>query len=137
MKASIAEKIRLQRLQHGLSQENMADLLGLSTTAYGDIERGKTDLTLSRLTQIANTLNLSPVTLLTDEAVSAQVIDDRSNDITNHELETLRLTVEKQQLELDKLRLESDYWKRKYDDRIAMEIARSMGVEQKRERIGF
>lgn len=55
-----AEKIRLQRLQRGLSQENMADLLNLSTTAYGDIERGKTDLTLSRLTQIATVLDVFP-----------------------------------------------------------------------------
>lgn len=132
-----AEKIRLQRLQRGLSQENMADLLGLSTTAYGDIERGKTDLTLSRLTQIATVLSISPLTLLTDDALTAQVIEVKSDELTSHELETLRLVVEKQQLELDKLRLEADYWKRKYDDRIAMEVLRSMGVEQKRERIGF
>ncbi|MFD2570699.1 helix-turn-helix domain-containing protein [Spirosoma soli] len=137
MKASIAEKIRLLRLQRGLSQENMADLLSLSTTAYGDIERGKTDLTLSRLAQIANALNIPPVTLFTDDAITAQVVDDKPVEVTNHELETLRLTLEKQQVELDKLRLEADYWKRKYDDRIAMEIARAMGVEQKRERIGF
>ncbi len=132
-----AEKIRLQRLQRGLSQENMADLLNLSTTAYGDIERGKTDLTLSRLTQIANVLAVSPITLLTDEAISAQVVEFKSDELVNHELETLRLMVEKQQFELDKLRLEADYWKRKYDDRIAMEVLRSMGVEQTRERIGF
>ena len=132
-----AEKIRLQRLQRGLSQENMADLLNLSTTAYGDIERGKTDLTLSRLTQIANVLAVSPITLLTDEAISAQVVEFKSDELVSHELETLRLMVEKQQFELDKLRLEADYWKRKYDDRIAMEVLRSMGVEQTRERIGF
>ena len=132
-----AEKIRLQRLQQGLSQENMADLLNLSTTAYGDIERGKTDLTLSRLSQIAQVLGVSPLALLTDEAISAQVIDEKPADMISHELETLRLTVEKQQVELDKLLLEADYWKRKYDDRIAMELFRSMGVEQKRERIGF
>ncbi len=115
----------------------MADLLSLSTTAYGDIERGKTDLTISRLSQIAHVLDVSPVTLLTDEAVSAQVIDTPPNEIVNHELETLRLTVEKQQVELDKLRLEANFYKRKYDDRIAMEVARSMGVSQSRERIGF
>ncbi|RYY39086.1 XRE family transcriptional regulator [archaeon] len=132
-----AEKIRLQRLQRGLSQENMADLLGLSTTAYGDIERGKTDLTLSRLTQIATVLAVSPLALLTDEALTAQVIDVKTDELASHELETLRLMVEKQQFELDKLRLEADYWTRKYDDRIAMEVLRSMGVEQKRERIGF
>ena len=137
MKHSLPERIRLQRLQRGLSQENMADLLSLSTTAYGDIERGKTDLTLSRLSQIAHVLDVSTVTLLTDEAVQAQVVESQSNELLNHELETLRLTVEKQQVELDKLRLEADYYKRKYDDRIAMEVARSMGMSQSRERIGF
>lgn len=132
MKTSVAEKIRLHRLQRGFSQENMADLLGLSTTAYGDIERGKTDLTMSRLTQIADTLGLSPVSLLTDEPpLTPTVVTD------THELDTLRLTVEKQQIELDKLRLEADYWKRQYDERIALELARSMGMQQTRERIGF
>lgn len=132
MKTSVAEKIRLHRLQRGFSQENMADLLGLSTTAYGDIERGKTDLTMSRLTQIADTLGLSPVSLLTDEPpLTPTVVTD------THELDTLRLTVEKQQIELDKLRLEADYWKRRYDERIALELARSIGMQQTRERIGF
>lgn len=134
-----AEKIRLQRLQRGLSQENMADLLNLSTTAYGDIERGKTDLTLSRLTQIAQVLDVSPLTLLTDEAIPAQVVEDKPDAVVSHELETLRLMIEKQQVEVDKLRLEADYWKRKYDERIALDLLRSMGVEQhrERERIGF
>ena len=137
MKHSLPERIRLQRLQRGLSQENMADLLSLSTTAYGDIERGKTDLTLSRLSQIATVLDVSPVALLTDEAVQAQVVDNQPAELMSHELKTLRLTVEKQQVELDKLRLEADYYKRKYDDRIALELARSMGISQSRERIGF
>lgn len=137
MKHSVEEKIRLQRLQRGLSQENMADLLGLSTTAYGDIERGKTELTLSRLNQIAQVLDVAPVTLLTDDAIPAQVIDDKTDVATHHELETLRLMLEKQHIELDKLRLEAEYWKRKYDERLAFELLRSMGVEEKRERIGF
>lgn len=137
MKASVAEKIRLQRLQRGFSQENMADLLGLSTTAYGDIERGKTDLTLARLNQIADALNVSPLALLTEEAVPAPVADVKPDDTAKHEVETLRLTLEKQQVELDKLRLEADYWKRRYDDRIALELVRSLGTEPKRERIGF
>ncbi len=135
MKTTIEEKIRLQRLQRGFSQENMADLLNLSTTAYGDIERGKTELTLSRLNQIATVLNISPVALLTDDALMVQVI--QPDDETERDRETLRLTIEKQQLEIDKLRLEADYWKRKYDDRIALELLRSIGVEQTRERIGF
>lgn len=115
----------------------MADLLGLSTTAYGDIERGKTDLTLSRLSQIATVLEVSPVALLAEEVIQAQVVDHQPSETNSHELETLRLMVEKQQVELDKLRLEADYYKRRYDERIALELARSIGVTQSRERIGF
>ncbi|MCK8493005.1 MULTISPECIES: helix-turn-helix transcriptional regulator [Spirosoma] len=137
MKTSIEEKIRLHRLQRGLSQENMADLLSLSTTAYGDIERGKTDLTLSRLNQIAQVLDMSPLALLSDEAVQVQVVEQKSNADTEHELETLHLIVEKQQVEVDKLRLEVDHWRRKYEDRIALELARTLGLQQTRERIGF
>ncbi|RIV25477.1 helix-turn-helix domain-containing protein [Fibrisoma montanum] len=142
MKTSISERIRLQRLQRGYSQENMADLLSLSTTAYGDIERGKTDLTLSRLTQIAQVLNVSPLVLLTDEAIPTPAVEVApAEPIAEHELETLRLTIEKQQLEIEKLRLEVDNYKRKYEDRIAFELARALGLgqnlEQSRQRIGF
>ena len=55
----------------------------------------------------------------------------------SHELETLRLMLEKQQLELDKLRLEADYWKRKYDDRIAMEVLRSWALSKPASGLGF
>ena len=39
----------------------------------------------------------------------------------------------------DEARRAADYWKRKYDERIALDLLRSMGVEQhrERERIGF
>ncbi len=128
----VSERIRLFRLERGFSQENMADLLHLSTTAYGDIERGKTDLTLSRLTQIADVLDKPTLALLTDEVVPvAQVVP------ANHELETLRLLVEKQQIEIEKLRLEADSYKRRYDERVAHDLARALGMQTSRERIGF
>ncbi len=111
----------------------MADLLNLSTTAYGDIERGKTDLTLNRLAQIATVLNCSTLDLLTDDIQLTPTVEVAGV----HELETLRLTVEKQQIELEKLRLEAEYWKRKHDERVMLELARALGTEKSRERIGF
>ena len=135
MNTSLPERIRLQRLQRGLSQENMADLLGLSTTAYGDIERGKTDLTLSRLNQIGGVFNLSLLALMSDTeqpTVEAIPLPDYS-----HENETLRLTLEKQAIELDKLRLEADYWKRRYEERLTWELARAATNGIVRDRIGF
>lgn len=47
----VGEKIRSLRTIKGYSQENMAELLGISSVAYGDIERNKTDVSHSRLEQ--------------------------------------------------------------------------------------
>ncbi len=126
------ERIRLARLQRGLSQENMADLLGLSTTAYGDIERGKTELTISRLTQIAGILDTTAIRLLGDENTPVEPAIRQPDEV-----ERLRETIDTQQLQIDKLRLEVDYYKRRYDERIAMEMARAMGQKQDRSPIGF
>lgn len=126
------ERIRLARLQRGLSQENMADLLSLSTTAYGDIERGKTELTISRLTQIAAILDTTAIRLLSDESALVEPTIRQPDEV-----ERLRETIDTQQLQIDKLRLEVDYYKRRYDERIAMEMARAMGQKQERSPIGF
>jgi len=118
------EKIRQLRQQRGLSQEAMADELGLSTTAYGDLERGKTDLTLTRLAQIAGVLDTSPTAILGAAEASA-------------EAETLRLRVEKLEVELEKTRLEAAYWKERHDERLRMELLGATLSHQTRERIGF
>lgn len=74
MMKTIADKIRFQRLEKGFSQENVADMLGISTTAYGDIERGKTDLTLSRLQGIVHVLSTSLAHLMGEnDAIMSQI----------------------------------------------------------------
>ncbi len=50
---SVHEKIRLVRRAKGLTLEEVAHQLGMSTNGYGDIERGATDINLSRLEQIS------------------------------------------------------------------------------------
>ena len=135
---NLHERIRLLRLQRGYSQENMAYELGLSTTGYGDIERGKTDLTLSRLNQVAKVLRVSATDLLTGEGTVAETRPAiTAEPPENHEAETLRLRLDKQQLEIEKLRLEADYWKRRYETQVAQENARLLAGQPKRERIGF
>ncbi|MDD2724894.1 MAG: helix-turn-helix transcriptional regulator [Methylovulum sp.] len=49
----INEKIRFVRQLRELSQEDMAEKLGLSLNGYANIERGDTDVQMSRLEQIA------------------------------------------------------------------------------------
>jgi transcriptional regulator with XRE-family HTH domain len=56
MKEEIAYRIRMARLYKGLSQENVAVELGLTTAAYSNIERGITDISVSRLAQISRIL---------------------------------------------------------------------------------
>ena len=50
---SVNEKIRLIRETKGLTQEQVAEKLGVSATAYGDFERGDNDPRLSKLKKLA------------------------------------------------------------------------------------
>jgi len=54
----IYEKIRFMRSFKNWSQEEMAGRLGLSVNGYAKIERGETDVTLSRLKQIVDVLGI-------------------------------------------------------------------------------
>lgn len=56
---TLGAKIRTLRKMKGLSQENMADMVGISSTAYAKIERDETDPAVSRVEQIAQALNMS------------------------------------------------------------------------------
>lgn len=53
------EKIRTLRTLKGLSQENVADMIGLSRLAYGNMERGKQEVSAARLEQIATALGVT------------------------------------------------------------------------------
>jgi len=68
---SVHEKIRLVRQLKGWSQEDVASKLGMSPNGYGSIERGETDVNLSRLEQIAQMfgIKLSDLLELTEKNV--------------------------------------------------------------------
>jgi len=51
-----SSRLRKIRVSHDFSQEYMALKLGITLSAYSKIERGKTELTISRLVQIAEVL---------------------------------------------------------------------------------
>lgn len=118
-----SEKIRQLRLQKDLSQENMADMLGLSTTAYGDMERGRTELSFSRLENIAKLLDVSLPELLGFESK------------TLLETEWLRQENERLLSTNAKLQNELDLWKKRFGSLVTLEIGRQ--VQQHREPIGF
>jgi transcriptional regulator with XRE-family HTH domain len=60
----VHEKIRFMRQSKGWSQEEMADKLNLSVNGYANIERGETDVQISRLEKIAETFGMELLELL-------------------------------------------------------------------------
>lgn len=72
----LGEQIRQARIKKGLSQENMAELLHLSTTAYGDIERNKTELTVTRLLNICKILKIEATSIIENETTESQNNDE-------------------------------------------------------------
>ncbi|WPU99082.1 helix-turn-helix transcriptional regulator [Mucilaginibacter sp. cycad4] len=57
-------KIRVQRQLKNYSQEYMAFMLEISQPAYSKIERGETDLSLRRVYEIAEILEIDPFKLM-------------------------------------------------------------------------
>ncbi len=114
----VGDKIRTLRTLKGLSQENMAHALGLSLTAYGDIERDQKSVNLDRLEKIAEVLQISVTDILTFGEKIANFFDQCN--VTNggvvynnsdsqeiqHELEKARLEIEKLKMEIAKLEAE-------------------------------
>lgn len=62
---TIGDKIRKVRELKSYKQEYVADRLGMSVTAYGNIERGESRLSFERLEQIARVLEGTVPELLT------------------------------------------------------------------------
>jgi transcriptional regulator with XRE-family HTH domain len=75
---SVNEKIRLIRETKGLTQEQVAEKLGVSPTAYGDFERGDNDPRLSKLQKIAEILEM-PLSELIDLSEKGNLTINFSN----------------------------------------------------------
>ena len=84
-----SNNIRKIRTLRGLTQENVADDLGISMTAYGKIELGKTDISFSRLNQIADYFEIEPVMLFQGVDVPNVACDSQSYQLKNPEIRRL------------------------------------------------
>jgi len=73
----VVRKIASLRIKKGLSYENMADDLSISTSAYRKIETGETKLTLERLFRISELLDAPLLSLL---EVSNDVFQQTNNE---------------------------------------------------------
>ncbi len=73
---AIGQRIRKIRKAHGLSQEALAEKVGISVTHMSHIETGNTKLSLPVLVEIATTLEVRTDDLLFDDSPA-----ERSNSL--------------------------------------------------------
>ncbi len=60
----VGQNLRAYRESRGLSQEGLAEVLGVHRTYMGSIERGERNLSLQSLEKIAGKINVDPIALL-------------------------------------------------------------------------
>ncbi len=115
--ADIYKKIKTARLLKGWTQEDTAQKLGIAVNSYAKIERGETDVNLSRLAQIAEAMEVDLAKLL--ELSSGNVLQllnsANHNGTTNnnvyltetqcaHELEKANLLLQERDKEIENMK---------------------------------
>lgn len=121
---AVHEKIKFIRQLKGWSQEDMAEKLAMSLNGYGSIERGDTNVNLSRLEQIAEIfgielaelvgLNEKSIFYMSGNNATGQhkqencVINfmdkDSQQEKLQHEIDLLKLQLESRDTEITSLK---------------------------------
>lgn len=94
----IGRNIRMQREKQYRTQAEMAELLGVSTPAISKIECGLTNVSLNRLRQIADVLDLTLQKIIYDDN------DYGINEANLIELNRLRYLIQEKENQINHLR---------------------------------
>ena len=110
MKINVGYRIRKLRESKDYSQENMAGELNISTSAYSKIERGITDPSIGRLSQIATILGVEISSFLQDAAGENKILDKEkiygSGYATKEEVEEIASAIRQLKLEMASIKKE-------------------------------
>jgi|WetSurMetagenome_2_1015567.scaffolds.fasta_scaffold60672_2 transcriptional regulator with XRE-family HTH domain len=118
LKQQIGLKVRQLRTIKGWSRQQAADKLEMSVAGYGSVERGETDMCITRLAQIAEVFEINLIALLgLDEktifnfiktskcSIGVNPISNDASDINlKHELEKSQLIQQSQTIEIENLK---------------------------------
>jgi transcriptional regulator with XRE-family HTH domain len=69
----IGERVRIERIEKGLTQQQLAEKAGLTSTHISHIENANTKVSLPSIIQVANALPVSIATLLCDNLIESRV----------------------------------------------------------------
>ncbi|MDR1544026.1 MAG: helix-turn-helix domain-containing protein [Prevotellaceae bacterium] len=84
---NVGLKIRKLREERGISQEFIADKLEISQSSYGRLEKSDSRLTVPRLLEISEVLNVSVSVLFGEKAT--QIINENKGDNAQANIGTL------------------------------------------------
>ncbi len=121
------EKIKFFRHSKGLTQEQMAEKLGITPVAYSNIERGETNVSMKRLEEIATVMETNILDLLSLGEKNVLVLNgDTKNslycflqnvnfsekqDVLPFEIQKLHLVIEQQAKQISILEEEIKHFK--------------------------
>jgi transcriptional regulator with XRE-family HTH domain len=113
---TIGDKIRKVREIKGLKQENIATALGMSITAYGNLERGETAVTVERLEEIAKILEVDAMDImgLSDSTIfqhftqAAGVVGNNYGHVVSSEVEAYKTLTEELKAQIAHLQAQVD-----------------------------
>lgn len=109
MKSTVGKNIKRLRVSLRLTQDNMAYELGITKSSYSKIERGETNVSIDRLSQIAKVLETDINTLVSESKKTTPKAEDPTKlygFATKSEIEELAHMIEALRVEIAALKAE-------------------------------
>lgn len=104
MNKKVGQRIRMFRAMRGLSQDNVADELGMTTGNYGKMERGEITISVNAVAHISKILKVS-IAELFDEKHPLMLQDYATTYVTKSEFKHLEKEVQSLSKDLEKVKV--------------------------------
>ena len=85
----LGNRVRTVRRQQSLTQEQLAEKVGISASFLGHIERGTRKASLDTVIKLCNALKVSPSILLQD-SLDSDLLGDRNQSLSDDQRKLLR-----------------------------------------------
>ncbi|MBU0487493.1 MAG: helix-turn-helix transcriptional regulator [Bacteroidetes bacterium] len=137
----INDNIKKIRRGKDFTQQIMADKLGLSLSAYSNIESGKADVNMTRITEISKIFEMTPVeliTLNTDQAISMGKefkfdTDGAMKQLYEHIVEQNKTYIETLRTSIEDLREKAELYKELYEGtKLKVKAPKEIAIPAKR-----
>ncbi len=97
----IGARIKLARINSNLSQDSIAEDLGISVSAYSNMERGAIDITIKRIMQVSEILKLNWIYFLGISANNNELSDKNMQSLNELKISS-RLQKNKAPIDFEK-----------------------------------